>query len=119
MISHEECWTFSVAFNGTTVLSKSYIDLRVRFKSNRKKRNYQVLLISIYERHTGQNMSHIISMVLSSLCGDCWKRKLFDVPTDRAANIYRRLSDVVSRIVQQFNSNIFRLWCESHHLVGC
>lgn len=82
-----QCWAFSIAFDGATVVSSSYIDLRVRFHNGFHLCNYPVLAIPIKISHNGANMYDVISKVLTSLCGESWKIKLIGVSTDGAANM--------------------------------
>lgn len=58
----------------------------------------------------------MIYKLLEGLSGYSWKLRLIGVSTDCAAKLAGRCSGAVTRIVQQFHTNTFRIWCSSHQL---
>lgn len=110
------CWAFSTAFYGATVISSSYIDLRVRFFDGVQLRNYHIRAILIYVCHKDTNMFEIISKCLSSLCAEGWKAKLIGAPTDGADHMVGGLSGAVKSTIEQCQSGISRVWCGAHQL---
>lgn len=108
-ISKNNVWALSITFDGATVLSSSYIDMRVRFHNDVKMCNFHVFSIPIYERKTGGNMFDLISKLLSSICGERWKDKLIGIANEGAANMTGRLSGAVTRIAQECLGEVYRI----------
>lgn len=65
-----KCWAFSIAFDGTTVILSSYINLCVHFFDGIQLRNYHFLAIPIYVNQKGAIIFEIISKFLTSFYGE-------------------------------------------------
>ena len=62
----------------------SYFDNRIRFHRDGILYNVHVLAIPMFEQHSGENMSNLISNFLDIVCSD-WRVKLIGASTDGAS----------------------------------
>ncbi len=84
-----DCWAFSLALDGATHQSTSYLDIRVRFWAGDNIHNFHLLALPMNERHTGQSMFDMIVKVLDVICPG-WRDSLIGVATDGARNMTGR-----------------------------
>jgi hypothetical protein len=116
LLCSEEWWAHSIEFDGATVNSRSFLDVRVRFCAKGNIDNVHLLAIPLHGSHTGEAMAKIVGDLLSVLCGAGWKVKLVGVCTDGARNMTGKVSGAVTRIAVGTLLGFFRVWCEAHQL---
>ena len=93
----------------------SYFDNRIRFHRDGILYNVHVLAIPMFEQHSGENMSNLISNFLDIVCSD-WRVKLIGVSTDGASVMTGPVKGVATRIEKEATHKIYRVWCSLHQL---
>lgn len=58
----------------------------------------------------------MIQKLLSNKYNDTWKHKLIDFATDGVANMVRRLSGALTRLIDHFHGNVYCSWAASHQV---
>jgi hypothetical protein len=116
LLCHRACWAFAIAFDGATVKSKSFLDVRVRVFVNGGIENLHLLAIPIKGRHTGKAMFELLKLTLDGLASDFWRDKLFGVSTDGAAYMTGNVSGTVSLLRNETPGDFYRVWCGAHQL---
>lgn len=74
-------WAFSVAMDMSTHMGTSYLDIRVRFHLFGTIRNFHLLAIPLFERHTGLAMFEAAAKCLDVLCSE-WRDLIIGISTD-------------------------------------
>ena len=67
----------------------------------------------MFEQHSGENMSNLISNFLDIVCSD-WHVKLIGVSTDGASVMTGPVKGVATRIEKEATHKIYRVWCGLH-----
>jgi hypothetical protein len=116
LLRSEECWAYSIAFDGAKIQGRSLIDVRVRFFGNENIENIHLIAIPLHGPHTGEAFSNVVSDLLRVLCGSAWKRKLVGVCTDGARNMTGKISGAVTQLALGTLPGFFRVWCAAHKL---
>ena len=109
------CWTFSLAMDGATHQSTSYLDVRIRFLSENGIENCHLLAPPMTDRHTGEEMFRMIEKVLDVIRPG-WKDSLLGVATDGARNMTGRYVGVVTLLDNATGPGFIRVWCGAHQL---
>lgn len=92
------CWAFSIVFDGATVQSTSFLDIRVRFSMKGAVENVHLLAIPIHNLYTGLAMFELVKLVLDNLvCQTCGKGSSYAYLCG-ADNMTGRLSGAVNRL---------------------
>jgi len=112
-------WAFSLAFDCATHQSTSFLDLRFRvFICNYHSIiNMHGCALPMFDRHTGDIMSTMVSKFLTMFCPD-WTICLLGLTSDGACNMTGRVANVVTRLNAAMHSDCFliRIWCGVHQL---
>jgi hypothetical protein len=116
LLCSAECWAYAIAFDGATVNSRSFLDVRVRFSANGNTENIHLLAIPLHGSHTSEAMANFVGNLLSVLCGAAWKNKLVIACTDGARNMTGKVNGVVIRLSVATLQGFFRVWCTEHQL---
>ena len=69
----------------------------------------------MFEQHSGENMSNLISNFLDIVCSD-WHVKLIGVSTDGASVMTGPVKGVATRIEKEATHKIYPVWCGLHQL---
>jgi hypothetical protein len=106
-------WAFSLALDSATHQSTSFLDLRFRIFIP----NYHGCTLPMFDHHTGDIMSMMVSKFLTVLCPD-WTIRLLGLTFDGARNMTGRVAGVVTRLDTAMHSNcsLIRIWCGVHQL---
>ncbi|KAH8944818.1 hypothetical protein BDL97_12G005300 [Sphagnum fallax] len=91
-----DCWAFSLALDGATHQSTSYLDIRVRFWAGDNIHNFHLLVLPMNERHMGDS--------------------LIGVATDGARNMTGRHVGLLTFLDNATGPNFIRVWCGAHQL---
>jgi hypothetical protein len=113
-------WAFSLALDVASHQSRSYLDVRFRVfvqKTFWRVFNLHIAALPIHDRHTGEVMFSMISLLLDVLCPE-WKTKLLGVASDGARNMTGRNAGVVTRLGNALPEGcvLIRIWCGAHQL---
>jgi hypothetical protein len=112
-------WAFSLALDSATHQNTSFLDLRFRiFVPNYHSIvNLHGCTLPMFDRHTGDIMSTMVSKFLTVLCPD-WTIRLLGLTSDGARNMTRRVAGVVTRLDAAMHSDcsLIRIWCGAHQL---
>jgi len=112
-------WAFSIALDSATHQSTSFLNLRFRiFVPNYHSIvNLHGCTLPMFDRHTGDIMSTMVSKFLTVLCLD-WTIRLLGLTSDGARNMTRRVAGVVTRLDVAMHSDcsLIRIWCGAHQL---
>jgi len=107
-----DCWAFSLALDGATHQSTSYLDIRVRFWAGDNIHNFHLLALPMNERHMRQSMFDMIVKVLDVICPG-WRDSLIGVATDGTRNMTGRhvglLTFLDNATGPQFHQGL--VWC--------
>ncbi|KAH8933356.1 hypothetical protein BDL97_18G026700, partial [Sphagnum fallax] len=106
---------FSLALDGATHQSTSYLDIRVRFWADDNIHNFHLLALPMNERHTGQSMFDMIVKVLDVIFPG-WRDSLIGVATDGAKNMTGRHVSLLTFLDNATGPNFIRVWCGAHQL---
>ncbi|ETM50608.1 hypothetical protein L914_05392, partial [Phytophthora nicotianae] len=77
-------WAFSLAFDGSTRLGMSYLDVRVRFGHDADIQNFHLLAIPLYQRHTDAYMLDVLVRFLDATIIS-WRDYVLAVSSDGAS----------------------------------
>ena len=69
----------------------------------------------MFDRHTAENMFNLVSTFLDIVCPN-WRSKLIGIGSDGANVMTGHLKGVVTRIEQQAEYKLYRIWCGLHQL---
>jgi hypothetical protein len=109
-------WVFSVAFDMSIDLQQtSWVDVRIRYYQNSAMENLHLITLPFVGRHSGLATFEMFEK-LFDVVYPLWKDKLIGCSTDRATNMTRRLSRVVTRIQNVVKPNFMRVWCLLHQI---
>jgi hypothetical protein len=97
LLCSEECCAYPITFDGTTVNTRSFLDVNVRSFANGNIENVHLLVIPLHGRNRGEAMAKIVGDLFSVLHGAAWKDKLVGACTDGARNMIGKVSEVVTR----------------------
>ena len=93
----------------------SYFDNRIRFHHCGILFNLHDVAIPMFDRHTSENMHQLISHFLDIICTE-WRGKLIGVGTDGASSITGALKGIATRLENDAQHRIYRVWCRLHQL---
>jgi hypothetical protein len=112
-------WAFSLALDFATHQSTSFFDLRFRvfIPNYHSIVNLHGCALLMFDRHTGDIMSTMVSKFLIVLCLD-WTIRLLGLTSDGARNMTWRVAGVVTRLNVAMHSDysLIRIWCGAHQL---
>ncbi len=112
-------WAFSLALDFTTHQSTSFLDLRFRvfIPNYHSIVNLHGCTLLMFDRHTGDIMSTIVSKFLTVFCPD-WTIRLLGLTSNGARNMIGRVAGVVTRLDAAMHSDcsLIRIWCGAHQL---
>ena len=111
-----EVWDFAIAVDGSTHQGNSYLDVRVRFHWKGEITNFHLMVIPLYERHTGKNIFEVLKRFLDSVFSYLWSNKCVAVLMDGARNRTGRVQGLVTLIQDFCLSGTLRIWCGLHQL---
>src|SRR5437667_1110776 len=77
--------------------------------------NIYAVAISIYDRHTSENMHKLIYNFLDIVCVE-WHNKLISVGTDNASSMMEALKGVNTRLENNVQHELYPVWCGLHQL---
>ncbi len=110
-----DCWAFSLALDGATHQSTSYLDIRVHFWAGDNIHNFHLLALPMNERHMRQSMFDMIVKVLDVICPG-WRDSLIGVATDGTRNMTGRHVGLLTFLDNATGPNFIRVWCGAHQL---
>lgn len=108
-------WAFSLANDATTHYGSSYLDNRIRIHLNGKLYDLYVIAIPIFERHTADNIYHLIVQFLNIICS-LWRQRLLGIAADSANVMTDEFQGVITHLEQQTPHKVYRIWCGLHQL---
>ena len=109
------CWAFSLALDGATHQSTSYLDIRVCFCANGDIHNCHLLALPMTERHTGEAMFGMLVKVMDVIRPG-WKHSLVGVATDGARNMTGQHVGLLTFLDGATGPGFIRVWCGAHQL---
>jgi hypothetical protein len=115
ILNHNTTWAFSLANDISTHYGQSYFDNRIRLHCNGIIYNIHALAIPIYESHTGLKMFQLVCEFFDIIC-PTWRTKLISMGSDGASSMTGKHQGVVTRIEQEVNHQMYRIWCGLHQL---
>ena len=71
-----EVWAFSIAVDRSTHQSMPYLDVHVRFHWKVDILNFCLMVIRLYERHTGENMFKVLKRFLDTIFSESWRKSV-------------------------------------------
>jgi hypothetical protein len=111
----EKVWACSMGFDCSTHHENSYMDIRVRVFFEGRLRNYHVVALPMFERHTGKYMTELIAKLFDAVFTD-WRISMIGLSTDGDRTMTGRIRGVVTRIEQMLGPGVVRVWCGLHQL---
>ena len=108
-------WTFSIALDLSTHQSHSYLDIRARFMVENTIYNVHLLVIPLFQSHTGENMFARTCKFLDALY-PLWKETLIAVSSDGDQSMKGRTQGLLTRIDRVTSHGIIHVWCGLHQL---
>ncbi|KAH6577118.1 hypothetical protein BASA50_010582 [Batrachochytrium salamandrivorans] len=111
----EAVWAFSIALDCSTHQSTSYLDVRCRFCLHEIIYNFHLMAISLFERHTGENMFATLVKFMNALIPS-WRNRLVEVSTDGDRSMTGRIRGLSTRIESEASPGIIRIWCGLHQM---
>jgi hypothetical protein len=112
-------WAFSLALDFMTHQSTSFLDLcfRVLNPNYHSIVNLHGCALPMFDRHTRDIMSTMVSKFLTVLCPD-WTIRLLGLTSDGACNMTGRVVSVVTRLDAAMHSDcsLIWIWCGAHQL---
>jgi hypothetical protein len=100
LLTRKDCWAFSLAFDGSTVQGKSFLDVRIRFCVRGRIENVHLIAIPLRTSHTGSQMAQLVDKVMVELCGNDWKANLIGISTDGARNMTEKWRVTVTLLAE-------------------
>jgi hypothetical protein len=73
LVRSNECWSFSIAFDGATVQGRSLLGVRLRLLVGGRVENLHFLAIPLRESHTGLGMAKLVHSFMKVLCARAGK----------------------------------------------
>lgn len=117
LLAHKKCWAFSLVFDGATVQSRSFLDVRIRICIDGVIHKFHLLAIPLRSKHTGQAMFDFLKLAFDNLIhAQIWQGKLVGTPSDGAANMTGRVSGAFSRLSALTLTGYVRVWGMAHQL---
>ncbi len=110
LMAIDSVWAFSLAFDVSTHLGRSYFDTRIRIHVNGELYNLHVLAILIFGRHTAQAQFNLLVKMLDALYTP-WRTKLIGIGSDGAAVMTGRIGGIVTLVEQVVVYYVYRTWC--------
>ncbi len=113
ILARKHVWAFSIACDGSTHRGTSFFDVRLRVGIAGKLYNLHLVILPFFERHSANNITKTVVKLLTILY-DRWRNKLLGITTDGEPTMTRRISGVVTQLVQQATHPTYRIWCPLH-----
>ncbi|KAJ1649069.1 hypothetical protein GGF38_006235, partial [Coemansia sp. RSA 25] len=110
-----DIWAFSLAFDASTHLHRSYLDVRVRLHVVGLLENIHILALPIHGQHSGKHICDSVAQLLQSLCPN-WRYKLLGISTDGAANMQGIDNGAVPHLARLAKNTVVHAWCGIHQL---
>ncbi len=112
-------WAFSLALDSATHQNTSFLDLRfqVFIPNYHSIINLHGCALPMFDRHTRDIMSTMVSKFLTVLCLD-WTIRLLGLMSNKARNMTGRIASVVTclNVVMHSDCSLIRIWCGAHQL---
>ncbi|KAJ8908158.1 hypothetical protein NDN08_008252 [Rhodosorus marinus] len=106
----KKVWAFSIGLCCSTYRGRSYVDIRVRMYFDGKLRNYPLVELPIFERHT-----ELIYKLFDAVFPD-WKISMIGLSTDGDAKIAGSIRGVTTRLEHTLADGVLRAWSGLHQL---
>ena len=115
-LKNRSIWIFSLTNNASIYHERSYLTNHIHIHIDRKFYNLHLIIISIYEYHTGENMFILIRRVLDIICSR-WRMQMIEINSDDANSMTRKFQDIAMRLANELvNMKFYRVWYELHQL---
>ena len=115
LLNNDSMWAFSLASDASTHRGKSYFDNRIRFYFPGKIYNFHAIAIPMFSRHTAENVFRLVSRFLDILYPS-WRTELIELGSDGANVTIGEYNGVLTKLEQQVQHKIYRVWCALHQL---
>src|SRR5271154_140926 len=115
LLNKRSSWAFSLANDASTHYSKSYFDNRIRIHINGKLHNLHALAIPMFHAHSSENMYLLVARFLDTICPQ-WRKQLIGIGSDGASVMTGHLQGVVTRMANECDHKVYRVWCGLHQL---
>ena len=110
-----DIWAFSVGLDAGNNAGASYLDVRMRFFLYGAIHNFHILAIPMRERHTGAYQFELVVKLLDVIA-PAWQDQLIGIASDGASDMTGCIQGIVTRLCQEANSEIYRVWRGAHQL---
>jgi hypothetical protein len=109
LLSNDDVWAFSIAFDGSTHCSTAFFDVRIRISVKGILYNFHLIAMPHFGCHTVDLQVKMLVTLFGALCVS-WANKLINVATDgertnmgHITNIQKQLVDLATHDVTQVN----------------
>ena len=115
ILNNTSIWAFSLANDSSTHYRNFYFNNRIHFHLRGILYNIDAIAIPMFDWHTGENMYDLISNFLDVIYLE-WRSKLIGVGTDGASSMTGVLKGVTTRLENDAQYGLYRVWCGLHQL---
>ena len=103
-------WAFAIAIDAGNNAGTAYLDLRMRCYFMGSLHNFHVLAIPMRERHTGEYQYDLVVEAIDIVAPN-WRHKPIGITTDGASAMTGCVQGTCTRLSNECQGNVFRIWC--------
>jgi len=115
LLADDDLWAFALAFDGSTHRGTTFFDVRIRFGFHGVLYNMHVIALPQFDRHTAANIVNLLVKLMNALYPR-WRKKIIGVASDGEPAMTGRIQGVVTKIVEQGEFDVIRVWCIPHQM---
>ncbi|CAM6027359.1 unnamed protein product [Sphagnum balticum] len=115
LLSSNDVWAFSIAFDGSTHRDTAFFDVRIRISVKGIFYDFHLITMPHFGRHTADLQVEMLVMLLGTLYVS-WANKLIDVATDGERTNMGHITDIQKQLVDLATHDVTQVNCVNHQI---
>ena len=113
LLSSDDVWAFSIAFDGSTHRGTVFFDVRIRISVKGIIYNFHLIAMPHFGRHTADVQVKMLVTLLGALCVS-WADKLIGVATDGERTNMGHITGIQKQLVDLATHDVTQVNCVNH-----
>jgi hypothetical protein len=113
LLSSDDVWAFSIAFDGSTHCGTAFFDVRIRISVKGILYNFHMIVMPHFGRHTADLQVKMLVMLLGALCVS-WADKLIGVASDGERMNMGHITGIQKQLVDLATHDVTQVNCVNH-----
>jgi len=115
LLSSDDVWAFSIAFDGSTHCGTAFFDVRIRISVKGILYNFHMIVMPHFGRHTADLQVKMLVMLLGALCVS-WADKLIGVASDGERMNMGHITGIQKQLVDLATHDVTQVNCVNHQV---